>query len=61
MAGSRVKKGETVPNTVATVGGAVIGSIATREIEKLYDRHKDRKAHEAFERGEGREKRRLER
>ena len=61
MAGSRVKKDQPGANTVATVGGAILGGIAGREIEQEYDRHKDRRAHHAFERGEAREKRRLER
>ncbi|KAJ4299871.1 hypothetical protein N0V90_005118 [Kalmusia sp. IMI 367209] len=61
VAGSRVKKGDGVHNTIATVGGAVVGSIASREIEKMYDRHQDKRAHAAYERGEAKEKRRLER
>lgn len=61
VAGSRVKKSDPVPNTVATVGGAIFGGIAARELEQEYDKHKERRAYEAYERGEARERRRLER
>src|SRR5262245_8120416 len=55
VAGSRLKEGEPVPNTVSTVAGAVLGGIGAREIEKHYDRYKDRKAEED-EREERRER-----
>ncbi|OAG02076.1 uncharacterized protein CC84DRAFT_1220438 [Paraphaeosphaeria sporulosa] len=61
VAGSRVKKDDLVPNTMATVGGAILGGLAGREVEQEFDRHKERRTHRAYERGEAREKRRLER
>jgi len=58
VAGSRVKKGDAVPNTVATVGGAIFGGIAAREMEQEYDRYKERRAPQGYERGEAKERRR---
>lgn len=59
-AGSRVKKGSGV-HPIATVGGAIIGGIAGRELEQQYDRYKERRERRDYERGESREKRRGER
>jgi uncharacterized protein YcfJ len=42
VAGSRVKKSDAVPNTMATLGGAILGGFAGREAEQEYDRHKAR-------------------
>ena len=60
-AGSQVKKTQSEANTIATVGGAIIGGIAARELEQQYDRRREREEQRAYKRGEGREKRRLER
>lgn len=60
-AGSQVKKGQSGTNTMATVGGAIIGGIAARELEQQYERRQEREEHRAYRRGEAREKRRLER
>ncbi|KAF2638779.1 hypothetical protein P280DRAFT_519647 [Massarina eburnea CBS 473.64] len=49
LAGSKLKKGEAVPNTVATVAGAVVGGIGAREAEKVYDRHKERRRDEEWQ------------
>ncbi|KAL5390158.1 hypothetical protein PMIN03_011862 [Paraphaeosphaeria minitans] len=61
VAGSRVKKDDPMPNTMATVGGAILGGIAGREVEQGFDGHKERRTHQAYERGEAREKKRLSR
>lgn len=55
VAGSRVKKGEAGINTIATVGAAVIGGLAGKELEEEYDRHKNRRERGAYGRGEARE------
>jgi hypothetical protein len=46
--------------TIATVGGAIIGGLAAREGEKMWDKRKD-KSREEEEREERRERRRRER
>jgi len=58
FAGNRVKKGEenVVQNTVAMVGGAVLGGLAGREMEKAWDRRQKGKGKGKREsRGRGRE------
>jgi uncharacterized protein YcfJ len=60
LVGNAVKKGEGPSSTLTTVAGAVIGGLGGREIEKEYDRHKE-KRYEEEERRERREARRRER
>ena len=46
MAGSQVKKGETVPNTAAMIAGAVVGGLGAREAEMMMDRHRGQRRSE---------------
>ncbi|PVH92429.1 hypothetical protein DM02DRAFT_635366 [Periconia macrospinosa] len=61
IAGSQVKKGEKVPNAMATVAGAVVGGFGAREAEKAIERNRDQRRREEAWRYEEREERRARR
>jgi uncharacterized protein YcfJ len=52
LAGSRVKKGEGMPNTAATFIGAVVGGLGAREGGKVFNEYKERRAEKKQGKGE---------